>query len=84
MVGKTIHELFPEEANRRLESGLWATIEGDVSSFSMDFENHVHHEETTTWNHRVGQHRVNRRHYYRDQMRPGTGRPTGSGDVLVS
>lgn len=46
MVGKTVHELFPEETATQLEPKLRATIAGESCSFDMEYEVHVHHIET--------------------------------------
>lgn len=46
MVGHIVDELFPEETVSQLVPELRATIEGDVHSFDIDYDDRIHHIET--------------------------------------
>lgn len=47
MVGKTVFELFPKDTATRLKPELETTIDGASRSFDVEYDNRIHHIETT-------------------------------------
>jgi len=46
LIGRSIHELFPEQTARRLEPELRATLQGNARSFDIEYDDRIHHIET--------------------------------------
>ncbi|WP_254534835.1 sensor histidine kinase [Halomarina litorea] len=46
LLGRSIHELFPEQTTRRLEPEMRATIQGHARSFDIEYDDRIHHIET--------------------------------------